>query len=272
MPEKLSRDDLSYQLFCMEDPAVLPAHKLRASNRLLQGGKQSVGVLIKRLEGASDPLFMHDFLVATGPMNPGAPRKMSVSLKYQIENILYQIIYPEQAPRPELRGEPVIEDKATTSTATHSPAPIQSLAAMKADWENARDQAIGELSPSELGGAYAFIADWQEFWRIHGTKSLADLRTWGRQQVEELWSTNLDNLSGARHLQQPVTVALAADPETPTQDLDEKRKAYARAWLLFEGTQEITSRKAIALKGFDELEKKHPSLSPHLDHLRALLP
>ena len=127
-------NQLRYQLLCLEDPVVCPKHKLRATSALIAGGKTSIGLLIERMGKSGDCLFMDQLLVPTGPMNPGSPRKMRVSLKFQIEYILYEILYPEQAPRPELKGEPVTHDLKHNASAAD--APQKSLAEMKAEWDN----------------------------------------------------------------------------------------------------------------------------------------
>jgi hypothetical protein len=253
----------------MEEPFVLPAHKLRASQMLLQGGKQSLGILIERLALSADPVFLEQTLVPTGPLNPGPPRKMCVTLKFQIEYLLYEILYPQQSPRPELLGERT-GPQGTSSTATQA-LPTQSLAQMKADWDSARDTAIGELAPAELGGCYAFISDWQAFWKIHGHKDLDSLRQWSRTQVEAIWSGHLGGLTQGRHSGVRTTVALQSVARTSTIDIEPLRNAYERAWSLYQGAATVQERKLIAFKGLDELEKKHPSLTPHLGYLRMLL-
>ena len=264
-----SIEELRYQLLCMEDPFVPPAHKLRASQWLMQGGKLSLGILIERLELPPDPVFLEETLVPTGPLNPGSPRKMCVTLKFQIEYLLYEILYPQQSPRPELLGEPP-ERQDTNRTATLS-LPTQSLSQMKADWDSARDTAIGELAPAELGGCYAFISDWQAFWKIHGHKDLDALRQWSRAQVEAIWSGHIGGLTQGRHSSVRTTVALQSVADESTIDIEPLRKAYERAWSLYAGAKAVESRKPIAIKGLADLKKKHPRLAPHTDHLRILL-
>ena len=87
-------DELRYQLWCMEQAFVPADHKLRAVHALLQGGTLALSLLISRLAQPSDPLFLKETLIPTGPLNPGPPRKMCVTLKYQIETILYEILCP----------------------------------------------------------------------------------------------------------------------------------------------------------------------------------
>ncbi len=259
-------ENLQYQLLCLEDPVVLPAHKLRATAILIAGGKLSLPLLIERLANPEDVLFMEELLVPTGVMNPGPPRAMAVTLKFQIENILYEILYPEQAPRPELRGEPVgIE---TDTKGTGAPSPVQTLAQMKADWENARDQGIDRLAPTELGGAYAFVQDWTSFWDDHGHKELEDLKKWSREQVKHRWAMNMANTPLAS------TQAPGTNPgplREPPANIPDLRKVYERAWALFEGARKDPAKKAIASKALQGTSARNPELKPHIDYLLSQL-
>ncbi|MBT6433401.1 MAG: hypothetical protein HOK97_05255 [Deltaproteobacteria bacterium] len=262
-------NELRYQLLCMEQPFVLAEHKLRASHTLTQGGQLSLGILIERLAEPGDPIFLNEMLVTTGPLNPGPPRKMRVTLKYQIEHILYEILYPEQSPRAELLGDSQLN--TDISTGPSKPLPKQSLMEMKADWDKARDLAIGELSPAELGGAYAFVSDWQSFWATHGNKDLDALRKWSRVQVEAIWSGHFGAQTPGT---QSVTNAPVPEDSAPHLGLEDEEKlriAYSRAWSLYEGARNTAARKPIAFRGLEDIQKRHPRLKLHLDYLRKLL-
>lgn len=254
--------ELEYQLWCLEDPVVLPEHKLRATARLRAEGKHALGLLIERLSKPGDPIFMEEILVPTGVMNPGAPRTMRVSLKFQIESILYEILYPEQAPRPELRGEPVLTQPKTQRSAV--PSPKQTLAEMKADWDNARDFAIGELAPTELGGAIAFVQDWESFWEEHQDKALEELQWWSRQQVQQRWAQSMS--SAPTPLSARTSFNQDRENEGP-ENLEILTKAYEQAWKLFTGATDQPGRKPIAIKALEDIKTRHPYLEPHMNYL-----
>ena len=253
---------LRYQLWCIEDPVVLPAHKLRAANVLVQAGKPAIELLVERFNQPGDPITMQQVLVPTGIMNPGPPRIMCVTLKYQIEQILYDIIAPDQAPRPELRGEIATQTSETLKTSMAPPK--QTLAQMKSDWDAARDLSIGELAPTELGGAYALVDNWVAFWDEHRHNELEEIQNYYRAQVQRRWARNMSQATaqpGPRADQSRET-----EPPLP-QNLGLLQKAYEQAWVLAEGAKGQPHRKPIAFKGLEDIQRRHPYLGPHVEYL-----
>lgn len=142
---------------------------------------------------------------------------------------------------------------------------------MKADWDDVRDTAIGELSPAELGASYAFISNWQSFWKVHGHKDLEALRTWSRIQVEAIWSGHLSGEFRGTHTRLEPTTALGSVKEGHNSNVSQEHKFYTQAWALCSGALTESSRKPIAFKGLAEIEKRHPILAPHIEYLRKRL-
>ena len=244
-------------------------HKLRATAQLVNGGKQSMKALIDRLLQAGDPVCFQNILVPTGVMNPGKPRKLTVTLKFQIETILYDILYPEQAPRPELAGESIREFRPKAHSEQQASTPAQTLAEMKASWDHARDEAIGELAPAELGAAYPFIEDWAKFWQANNHKDLQTLKDWSKERVKRRWAKNM--LGPPVVSKNPERTPHEAQRTQLPANIETLRRAYAQAWLLYDGAKNHESRKPIAFKGLEDLAKRHHELELHITYLLQLL-
>ena len=166
---------------------------------------------------------MEQVLVPTGIMNPGQPRMMCVTLKYQIEQILYDIIAPDQAPRPELRGEIATPPRDTLKTSVAPPK--QTLAQMKSDWDAARDHSIGELAPTELGGAYALSMTGSHFGMSIDTRT---------RRYSKLVPCSGAASMGSKHGQSTPTQPGRSKPRNGTslpQNLGLLQKAYEQAWV-----------------------------------------
>ena len=167
----------------------------------------------------------------------------------------------EQAPRPELKGDTVLTHSQPGANGA-SPPP-QTLAEMKADWDNARDEGIGSLSPSELGPAYAFVSDWNSWWKEHQDKELSQLKVWSRDQVRRRWTLNMASNPN------PPAPPLNKPCETtkPLAEIEVLKRCYEQAWVLFEGAKGNPARRLVAIKALNDMKSRHPYLSPHIAHL-----
>lgn len=161
---------IAEQIKRLDDSSASPEVKLDASRTLVSAGKDAIGPLIARLEQPDDPVFLESMEVDTGPMNAGPPAAVPVSVKFQVERLLYQIVYPDDFPG--LKARP-----------PQNPPP-GALANLQAKFDVGRDALTSEdVSRPPL----AFIDDWQSWWVAHQGESLDDIRKWARREVDRIW-------------------------------------------------------------------------------------
>ncbi len=159
--------DLKEQLAILEDAHAPEDQKLVASERLVDAGADAIPLLVERLAVADDPIFLDTMRIPTGPMHAGPPVVRQVTVRYQVERMLYAIIYPQPWPKD---------------------APVQ-----KADRGPLSDPAYADvLSPAILMSSrppLAFVKDWQSWLKTHRSESLEEMRAWSLEEVDRLWSS-----------------------------------------------------------------------------------
>ena len=113
--------------------------KLAACEALVDAGAEAIPLLVERLLAEHDPVFLEDLLVDTGPMNAGPTQNVTVSVKFQVEALLYCIVWPEDEAPPNADGK---KD------------PLQALRPDPAELN------LGDARPP-----LAFVNDWSNWWK-----------------------------------------------------------------------------------------------------------
>lgn len=159
---KTETEELRAQLRILDDAAAPRDAKRVACDRLTDAGTAAIPVLIERLHNSDDPIFLDAVRVQTGPMHAGAPVVRDVTVKFQVESLLYRIIYPEPWPA-----------DGPTPPADRGPANIAEA-----------------LSPGILANSrppLAFVEDWASWWKTHAGESLDTIRAWSLGEVDARW-------------------------------------------------------------------------------------
>jgi len=163
--------EIEERIAVLDDASAPVEAKLDASRTLETLGKASIGPLIARLGQAADPVFLEDAVVEPGPMSSGPAARVPVSVKFEVERILYAIVYPDDFPG--MKPRPPKD------------APPVALANLQAKFDVGRDALTSE---DVARPPIAFIEDWPTWWKEHQGESLAEIRKWARREVARTWS------------------------------------------------------------------------------------
>lgn len=176
--EAMSKDPtqvvLRDQIARLDDSSATDEAKKEAVRALAGAGVASIGLLVERLAKDGDAVCFERAPIATGPMNPGPTKISAVTVKFIVEELLYQIIAP---------SDPVASAAATKTGA---------LGALEAQWAADRAALDGE-APSRP--PIAFVDDWSTWWTAHRGEDLDVLRAWSRDEIDRRWALSHEETS-----------------------------------------------------------------------------
>jgi hypothetical protein len=151
--------NLQEQIAIVYDDKAPGETKLVAADAVVDGGKAAIPLLVERLGRGENPIFLDQMKVPTGPMHAGPPTVLPVTIKFQIESMLYRIIAPD--------------DQMPTGESASAPGDLGALI----------DSSLLDASRPPL----AFVEDWSAWWNTHQHESLDEMRAWAKAEVDRLW-------------------------------------------------------------------------------------
>ncbi len=259
---RVQMSDLKYDVVLLGDPVAARDDKLRAVDELTAAELRAAPLLVERLQDTSDAVFLDDYRVDTGPLNPGPPLSTTTTARFMCELILYRIIAPEPK---------------ETSLALGARASKTGLDAVR---------PAGGLDFEVPRAPVAWVRDWSAYWAAHKGESLDVIRRESAAAIDRLWreaalATTAAPTPGAGpapHLPSATTGTAAALASSTAgmlldawQDpaLTPAREAYVKARAIFREAEGDVGKRKAARKQLEDMAHKEPRLRVHVERWLA---